>query len=139
MSVVDLFQHWAYTHPDAARVGANCDRTWAELWQRFLPDADWSGMEDIRAAGWQRKIHIFSDPFYYIEYGLAQLGALQVWQHARRDPVGAVNSFRRALARGGTEDLRTLYQLADTELIFDREPLQRLVDDVMVRIVELSA
>lgn len=138
MSVVDLFQHWAYTHPDAARVGANCNRAWAELWQRFLPDADWSGMEDIRAAGWQRKIHIFSDPFYYIEYGLAQLGALQIWQHARRSPAGAVESYRRALARGGTEDLRTLYQLADTELIFDREPLQRLVDDVMERLHQLS-
>ncbi|NSW53904.1 MAG: M3 family oligoendopeptidase [Anaerolineae bacterium] len=139
MSVVDLFQHWAYTHPESARIGANCDHKWSELWDRFLPDADWSGFEDIKATGWQRKIHIYSDPFYYVEYGLAQLGALQVWQNARRDHDRAVAAYRSSLERGGSEDLRTLYRLADTEMIFDREPLQGLIDDVMARITELTA
>ena len=139
MSVVDLFQHWAYTNPTKASDPKNCDEKWAELWDRFLPDADWSGFEEIKATGWHRKIHIFSDPFYYIEYGLAQLGALQVWQNAQRDQAAAVNAYRRALALGGTVGLRELYQAADIDLIFEEAPLQKLIDAVMARMEELTA
>ena len=78
MAVVDAFQHWAYTHPDAAAVPAECDAAWADLWRRFMPGVDWSGLEDELADGWRQKTHIFQTPLYYVEYGLAQLGAVQV-------------------------------------------------------------
>lgn len=139
MSVVDLFQHWAYTHVTQASNPANCDAKWAELWDRFLPDADWTGFEDVKATGWHRKIHIFSDPFYYIEYGLAQMGALQVWQNAQRDQAAAVNALRRAFMLGGTVGLRQLFQAADTDMIFDEAPMQALIDTVMARMETLTA
>lgn len=138
MSVVDLFQHWAYTNPTMATDPANCDAKWAELWDRFLPDADWTGFEDEKATGWHRKIHIFSDPFYYIEYGLAQMGALQVWQNAQRDQSAAVNALRRAFMLGGTVGLRELFQTADADMIFAQEPMQELIDSVMARMDELT-
>lgn len=138
MSVVDLFQHWAYTNVTLASDPANCDAKWAELWDRFLPDADWEGFEDIKATGWHRKIHIFSDPFYYIEYGLAQMGALQVWQNAQRDQAAAVNALRRAFMLGGTVGLRQLFGAADADMIFDVEPMQELIDTVMARMEELT-
>lgn len=138
MSVVDLFQHWAYTNVAQASNPANCDAKWAELWDRFLPDADWSGFEDVKATGWHRKIHIFSDPFYYIEYGLAQMGALQVWQNAQHDPAAAVNALRRAFALGGTVGLRELFRAADTDMIFEAAPMQALIDTVMARMDVLT-
>ena len=139
MSVVDLFQHWAYTHTEEAMDAKNCDREWSALWDRFLPDADWSGLEEFKATGWHRKIHIYSDPFYYVEYGLAYMGAIQVWQNAQHDQAAAVNAYRRATSLGATRGLRELYEAANTELIFDEEPMQKLVDAIMARIAELSA
>ena len=95
MAVVDAFQHWVYENPDAAQDPANCDAGWAGLWQRFMPGVDWSGLEDVAATGWHRKIHIFGYPFYYIEYGLAQLGAVQVWGNSLKDQAGAVAVIAR--------------------------------------------
>jgi oligoendopeptidase F len=77
--------------------------------------------------GWQRKPHITQAPFYYIEYGLAQLGALQVWRNARQDQAGAVRLYRSALALGGTVGLSDLYITAGARLVFDVEPLQEII------------
>src|SRR5690606_12077197 len=85
MAVVDAFQHWVYTHSEQALDPANCDAAWDKLWQRFIPEVDWSGYEDGRKTGWHRKPHIFGSPFYYIEYGMAQIGALQVWRNSLTD------------------------------------------------------
>jgi len=101
MAVVDAFQHWVYTHADAALNPDNCDDVWAREWKRFLPAVDFSGLEAELVTGWQRKLHIFQLPFYYVEYGLAQLGATQIWGNALRDQVGAVKNYREALALGG--------------------------------------
>ena len=102
MAVVDTFQHWAYMNHKAASDPANCDTKWAEIWGQFMPDEDWSGLEEELVTGWQRKLHIFLDPFYYIEYGLAQLGAFQIWRNALVDQKGTVAAYRRALSKGGT-------------------------------------
>lgn len=123
MAVVDAFQHWAYENHSTASDPANCDAAWAELWQRFMLGVDWSGLEDVMATGWQRKAHLIQTPFYYIEYGLAQLGAIQIWRNSLRDPVGAVAAYRRALALGGTVPLPQLYQTAGARLAFDEETL----------------
>ena len=89
MAVVDAFQHWVYTHVAEASEPANLDMAWDELWQKFMPVTDWSGFEDARETGWHRKPHIFTDPFYYVEYGIAQVGALQIWRNSLADPRGA--------------------------------------------------
>lgn len=127
MAVVDGFQHWAYTHPDEAVVGEACDAAWASLWSRFIPDVDFSGLETVKATGWHRKLHIFQLPFYYIEYGLAQLGAAQVWANSLTDPAGALSAYRRALALGNTRPLPELYAAAGARLAFDVDTLGRSV------------
>lgn len=127
MAVVDGFQHWAYSHPQDAIVPEACDAAWAGLWQRFIPDIDYSGFEAVRATGWQRKLHIFQFPFYYIEYGLAQLGAAQVWANSLTDRAGALAAYRRALSLGATRPLPELFAAAGARLAFDAETLGRSV------------
>jgi oligoendopeptidase F len=119
MAIVDAFQHWVYTHHTAASEPNNCDDKWDELWQRFMPGVDWSDLEDERRTGWHRKIHIHTDPFYYIEYGIAQLGAMQIWQNAARDQDKAVQAYRTALSLGGTVTIPELYQAAGARFVFD--------------------
>ena len=119
MAVVDGFQHWAYTHPEEAVDPARCDAAWGALWERFMAGVDWSGLEEEMQTGWQRKLHIYEVPFYYIEYGLAQLGALQVWRNAQRDQAQAVAAYRRALALGGSRPLPELYRTAGARFSFE--------------------
>ena len=139
MAVVDAFQHWAYTHPQQATDPAALDAAWGELWQRFMPGVDYSGLEDVMVTGWQRKPHIFTDPFYYIEYGLAQLGAVQVWRNWERDPQEAVRAYRRALSLGGTVTLPELYRAAGARLAFDAETLGEAVAFMEQAIERLEA
>lgn len=123
MAVVDAFQHWVYEHPKEALQPRNCDRQWATLWQRFMHWIDWSGLQEELATGWQRKLHIHTVPFYYVEYGLAQLGAVQVWEQWEKDRVGAVDAYRRALSLGGTASLPVLYKTAGALFTFDESAL----------------
>ena len=127
MAVVDAFQHWAYENHAAASQPENCDAKWAELWERFMVGVDYRGLEEHVRTGWQRKMHIFQVPFYYIEYGLAQLGAMQIWRNAMRDQAGAVAAYRRALALGGTAPLPELYKAAEVKFAFDAETLGEMV------------
>jgi oligoendopeptidase F len=126
---VDAFQAWIYTHPDGRDATAR-DEAWLRLRERFEPGVDWSGLRAERVARWYRQLHIFLYPFYYIEYGIAQIGALQVWRNARRDPVGATAAYRRFLALGATRPLPELYRAAGAELSFDAATLAALVGEV---------
>lgn len=134
MAVVDAFQHWVYTHPDQAVKSENCDAHWLELWQMYIPGVDWNGFEEAAMTGWHRKQHIFRAPFYYLEYGLAQLGAVLVWQKALTDPQQALKKYRDALSLGGTVTLPELYEAAGARLAFDEQTLAEavgLVEDAM--------
>jgi oligoendopeptidase F len=128
MAVVDAFQHWVYTHVDEAMNPAHCDAKWGELWQRFVPAIDWDGLEDARVTGWHRKLHIFQIPFYYVDYGLAQLGAVQVWRNSLRDQARAVEQYRQGLALGGTASLPNLFAAAGARFGFDAPLLHDAVD-----------
>lgn len=139
MAVVDAFQHWVYTHGTDAADPAACDLKWKELWQRFMVGVDWSGLDDEMVTGWQRKPHIFEAPFYYVEYGLAQLGAFQVWQNSLTDRPGAIRAYRSALALGGSAPLPELYQAAGARLAFDADALGEAVRLGMLTITELDA
>jgi oligoendopeptidase F len=139
MAVVDAFQHWVYTDPGAAADPANCDAQWAALWDRFIPGLDWSGLDDVRVTGWQRKQHIHQFPFYYVEYGLAQLGAVQVWANALSDQAGAVAAYRAALALGGTRPLPALFQAAGARFAFDAATLRQAVNLMETTIARLDS
>lgn len=139
MAVVDAFQHWAYTHVGQAADPAECDAQWGKLWERFMRGVDFSDLEDTRLTGWQRKLHIIQVPFYYVEYGLAQMGAFQVWRNARRDQAQAVAAYRKALSLGGTVTLPELYAAAGARFAFDARTLKELVDLGEQTILELEA
>ncbi len=138
MAIVDAFQHWAYENPEEGMDPRSCDAKWAELEKRFRPHLDWSGFEDVMMTGWHRKHHIHQAPFYYIEYGLAQLGAGQVWLNALEDQAKAVKKYHHALQLGGTATLPQLYQAAGVKLAFDAETLGRVVSTMEEKIAELE-
>jgi oligoendopeptidase F len=123
---VDAFQAWIYTSPDGADRDAR-DRQWLAIRSQFDVGVDWTGLERERVARWYRQLHIFELPFYYIEYGLAQLGALQVLRRALRDPRQAVADYKRFLALGGTRPLPELYATAGVRLVFDAPTMAELV------------
>jgi oligoendopeptidase F len=138
MAVVDAFQHWVYANPEQGSDPDQCDRTWAALWDRFMLGIDWSGLEAEKATGWQRKAHIHTDPFYYVEYGLAQLGALQVYRNSLNDQASAVAAYRRALSLGYTAPLPKLYAAAGARFAFDAATLRQAVDLVLGKVSELE-
>lgn len=123
---VDAFQSWVYTSPDGGDAAAR-DAAWLALRGRFEPGVDWSGLEAERVARWYRQLHIFLYPFYYIEYAIAQIGALQVWRNARHDSQEAVAAYRRFLALGATRPLPELYREAGIEFSFGVDLLGDLV------------
>jgi oligoendopeptidase F len=134
----DAFQHWIYTHPDEARNASACADKYAELWQRYFPAVDYGGLEDELAWGWQRVLHFYVVPLYYIEYGLAQLGAVQVWMNSRRDPQAALEAYKAALRLGGTVSLPALYETAGARLSFDADSYSQAVAAMEARMVELK-
>jgi oligoendopeptidase F len=139
MAVVDAFQHWAYQHPEQAMRPEQCDAQWGTLWQRFMRGQDWSGLDAEMMTGWQRKLHIHQIPFYYVEYGMAQLGAMQVWRNALRDQAAAVRAYRQALSLGGTVGLPELYRTAGAKFAFDAQTLGEVVQLAVETIQQLEA
>jgi oligoendopeptidase F len=138
MAMVDAFQHWAYTHTDGDDPSA-CDAKWVELAQRFMPGVDWSGLDDALMTGWHRKQHIHRSPFYYVEYGLAQLGAVQVWRNALKDQAGALAAYRHALSLGATRPLPELYAAANVKFAFDAHTLREAVEVIESNIAQFEA
>ncbi len=124
---VDAFQSWIYTSGQG-HDGALRDRAWLRFRERFERGIDWGGLERERISRWYRQLHIFLYPFYYIEYGIAQIGALQVWRRARRDPAEAVRRYRAALALGNTRSLPELYRAAGVEFTFEVGVIAELVE-----------
>jgi len=139
MAVVDAFQHWVYLNGEEAQDPEACDTNWARLWDRFMTGVEWSGLEEEKRSGWHRKLHIFTYPFYYVDYGLAQLGAVQVWKNAARDQAKAVRQYRKALAMGGTASLAKLYRSAGGKLAFDAGTLGEAVSLIESTLEELEA
>jgi len=135
---VDAFQAWIYTDPAGADRDAR-DAKWLSLRAEFEAGVDWSNLDDERVARWYRQLHIFELPFYYIEYGIAQLGALQVFRNAVQDPVEAVAAYKRFLSLGGTRPLPELYAAAGVKLAFDADTMAELVAFVEERIALLRA
>jgi oligoendopeptidase F len=123
---VDAFQTWIYTSGQGGNADAR-DAAWLRIRSRFERGVDWSGLERERLARWHRQLHIFMYPFYYIEYGIAQLGAVQVWRNSLEDPVRAVARYREALSLGAVQTLPEIYRTAGARLTFDVDSIAELV------------
>jgi oligoendopeptidase F len=135
---VDAFQTWIYTTPYGGDAAAR-DEAWLRIRSRFERGVDWTGLETERAARWYRQLHIFMYPFYYIEYGIAQLGALQIWRNSLRDQSGAVARYREALALGAVRSLPEMYRAAGAKLTFDADLIGELVQLVEEKIEAIRA
>jgi oligoendopeptidase F len=136
---VDAFLHWIYTNPLGRDARAQ-DLKWLELRRRFEGDSvDWSGLDAERIARWHYQPHFFLYPFYYIEYGIAQLGALQVWRNSLKDRGRAVRMYRQALALGATKPLPELYRAAGARMIFDSEGMREVIGLVEEHLSGLDA
>jgi oligoendopeptidase F len=125
MATVDAFQHWIYTHAGHTRAGRKA--AYLQLMDRFGGDVDYSGYEEARAHSWHRQLHIFTHPFYYVEYGIAQLGALQVWANSRCDKVKALADYKKSLALGGSRPLPELFSAAGCKFQFDAATIRPLI------------
>jgi oligoendopeptidase F len=126
IATVDAFQHWIYTHPRHTR--AERTSAWLALLDRFGGDLDWSGYEWARVGLWHRQLHIFLHPFYYIEYGIAQLGALQLWANAGRDRPEALRAYKQGLALGGSRPLPDLFAAAGCRFDFSGQAVRPVVE-----------
>jgi oligoendopeptidase F len=125
---IDAFQHWVYLHPNHTR--AERTKAWLDLDARFGGLVDWTGLEANRASMWQRQLHLFGLPFYYIEYGIAQLGALQLWLASRASEAGAIAAYKKALTLGGSRPLPELFAAAGLRFDFGPKTVQELMDAV---------
>jgi len=135
---VDAFQHWIYVDA-AGRDADSRDARWLELRRRFEGNGvDWSGLDPERVARWYQQPHFFSSPFYYIEYGIAQLGALQVWRNSLSDEREAVRKYREALSLGATKGLPELFKAAGARLIFDSAGMRELITLVEEELAKLQ-
>lgn len=119
IATIDKFQHWVYQNP--VHTAEERAAAWFSILQEFSSAAvDFSGLDEYRRYTWQRQLHLFEVPFYYIEYGIAQLGAIGMWQQYKKDPETALNNYMNALALGGTATLPELFKTAGLD--FDLSP-----------------
>ena len=129
IAVIDKFQHWLYENPDHTTE----ERTeqWLTILNDFSDDViDYTGLENYRANGWQKQLHLFEVPFYYIEYGIAQLGAIGMWMQYKKNPEQALDNYMKALSLGGTKTLPELYRAAGLTFDFSAENIKTLMDFV---------
>ena len=136
IATIDAFQHWIYANPEHTRDERKLQ--WISLRERFGSVMDWEGNEDFRELSWQQQGHLFGVPFYYVEYGIAQLGALQLWQTHRKNPKKALKDYSNAMELGNTKTLPDLFAAAELELGFDAEHLNSLIGEVEIAMSEIK-
>ena len=126
IATIDKFQHWVYENPNHTEE-ERADR-WFEILKEFSsPVIDFSGLDEYRRFAWHRQLHIFEVPFYYIEYGIAQLGAIGLWQQYKNNPESAINNYLKALELGGTKTLPELFRAAGLQFDFSPAYISQLM------------
>jgi oligoendopeptidase F len=132
IATIDAFQHEVYLRPDAT--AADRRAMWLAQRERFKGADDWTGLEEAHASSWHAQNHPFTVPFYYIEYAIAQIGALQIWRNARKDRARALERYQAALALGGSRPLPDLFRAAGTKFGLDAKTLKPLIKAVEAEI-----
>lgn len=129
VATVDKFQHWMYENP--THTADERTDAWVRIYQEFTDEVlDWSGLESFRKYLWQRQLHIYEVPFYYIEYGIAQLGAIGVWKNYRENPEEGLKGYLDALKLGYTAPITEIYAAANIPFDFSREYITELMQFV---------
>jgi oligoendopeptidase F len=126
IATIDKFQHWVYENP--IHTEEERSNQWLQILEEFSsPVIDFSGLDKYRLYAWQRQLHLYEVPFYYIEYGIAQLGAIGLWQQYKQEPDRAINNYIAALDLGGTRTLPELFRTAGLEFNFSPEYISGLM------------
>jgi oligoendopeptidase F len=137
IATIDSFQHWVYEHPN--HTPEERTREWTKILNAFSSSSiDFSGLDQFREISWQRQLHLFEVPFYYIEYGIAQLGAIGMWKQYKENPTSAIENYTKALSKGGTQTLPELYKTAGLSFDFSSEKIKELMDLVRSELQKLS-
>ena len=134
--IVDAFQHWVYLNP--LHTPAERFNAYLDISKRFTATVDWSGLEQYRKLGWMMQLHIFEVPFYYIEYGMAQLGALSIYMNYRKDKTKALQQYQDFLELGYSKQVSDIYQAAGIKLDFSENHIRDLVDFVKSELSEIE-
>jgi oligoendopeptidase F len=137
IAIIDQFQHWVYEHPQHTVEERTTE------WMRILNDfstssIDYTGLDEFRKIGWQRQLHLFEVPFYYIEYGIAQLGAIGLWMQYKQNPNRALENYMNALSLGGTKTLPELYKAAGLEFNLTPAYIKTLMEFVKTEMDQLK-
>ena len=134
---IDAFQHWIYTHPD--HTTAERTEEWLRLSKRFGTGlVDYDGYEAVLESSWQKQLHLFEVPFYYIEYGIAQLGALGVWNNFKKNPSKALTDYKNALSLGYTKSIPEIYETAGLKFDFSQAALEDISKNLLDSINALN-
>jgi oligoendopeptidase F len=137
IATIDKFQHWLYTHPGHTDEERTAE--WLKIMDEFSThQTDWSGFEDYRSVFWQKQLHLYEVPFYYIEYGIAQLGAIAMWRQYRGNKQQALENYKKALAHGYTKTLPQLYETAGIQFNFSPAYVAELGQFVKERLNEMG-
>ncbi|MFN5024856.1 MAG: M3 family oligoendopeptidase [Bacteroidota bacterium] len=137
IATIDKFQHWLYTHP--THTADERKAYWLQLSKEFGTGmVDWSGLEHIQAYTWQKQLHLYEVPFYYIEYGMAQLGALAVWRNFLNNKQKAVHQYKESLALGYTKSIGDIYKTAGVEFNFSAAYIKSLMQFVQDELNKLN-
>ena len=138
IATIDKFQHWIYENP--YHTLEERKEKWLEILKEFSSDSvDWRGLGPYREYGWQKQLHLFEVPFYYIEYGIAQLGALGLWMQYKRNKEKALSHYMQALSLGATRTLPELYDAAGLKFNFDKEQIKQLMNFVGEEMEKIAA
>jgi len=133
---IDKFQHWLYLNPEHTH--EERENAWVEIDSEFsASNIVWDGLEKYRNVTWMKQGHIFSAPFYYIDYGIAQIGALTLWRIFRKDREKALQMYKKGMSIGGTRILPKLFREAGLEFRFDSQVIEPIVKEIMEKLNEI--
>ncbi|MCB9225420.1 MAG: M3 family oligoendopeptidase, partial [Crocinitomicaceae bacterium] len=125
IATIDAFQHWIYENPTHTRTDRRMK--WLELSERFGTGlTDWTGYEDAHYYAWHKQLHLFEVPFYYIEYGFSQLGALGVWKNSLSNEKDAIEKYKGGLSLGYTRDIKNIYKTAGVQFDFSSDYIRSI-------------
>ncbi|QSE99122.1 M3 family oligoendopeptidase [Fulvivirga lutea] len=136
VATIDKFQHWIYENADHTLEERHA--AWLEIFENFYDDVtDWSGLEENKKYLWQKQLHLYEVPFYYIEYGMAQLGAVAVWKNYKEDPKKGLEGYMNALKLGYTKSIPEVYEAANIKFDFSKKYIKELMEFVKEELEKL--
>ena len=136
VATIDKFQHWLYEHPQHTQEERKA--AWNDIYDQFADSlTDWSGLQETKDYLWQKQLHLYEVPFYYIEYGMAQLGAIAVWRNFRNDPVKGLEGYQNALKLGYIKSIPEIYKAANIRFDFSQEYIRELMKFVQTELARI--